>query len=108
MRDLVEPARDGDHEAFTSIVAMTVDRMYATAFLILHDRVRAEDAVQDAFLRAWRDLPRLRDADRFESWLRRILVNACYDLVRRQPPTIRAGAQPHAVPSVDDETATVL
>ena len=108
MRDLVEPARHGDHEAFTSLVAMTVDRMYATAFLILHDRVRAEDAVQDAFLRAWRDLPRLRDADRFESWLRRILVNACYDLVRRQPPTIRAGAQLPAGPSVDDETAAVL
>jgi RNA polymerase sigma-70 factor, ECF subfamily len=107
MRDLVEQARHGDHEAFTSLVAMTADRMYATAYLIMRDRVRAEDAVQDAFLRAWRDLPRLRDADRFESWLRRILVNACYDALRRQPLTIRADAQLHREPSVEDETAVV-
>lgn len=108
MRDLVEQARHGDHEAFTSLVAMTADRMYATAFLIVRDRVRAEDAVQDAFLRAWRDLPRLRDADRYESWLRRILVNACYDALRRQPRTIRADARLHREASVEDETAIVV
>jgi RNA polymerase sigma-70 factor, ECF subfamily len=58
-------------------------RMYALARLILRDADRAEDATQDALVRAWRELPRLRDPERFGAWLRRLLVTACYDEGRR-------------------------
>jgi RNA polymerase sigma-70 factor (ECF subfamily) len=80
---LVEQARDGDDVAFTELVDLDGDRCYAIAYRILRDAERAQDAVQQAFLIAWRDLPRLRDADRFGPWLHRLLVNACYEELRR-------------------------
>lgn len=82
-RALVELARGGDEEAFASLIRMAGDRLMAIAFRILRDADRAEDAVQQAIVTAWRDLPALRDPDRFGGWLYRILVNACYVEARR-------------------------
>jgi RNA polymerase sigma-70 factor (ECF subfamily) len=79
----VRRAMAGDHDAFAAIANAHVDRMYALARLILRDADRAEDATQDALVRAWRELPRLRDPERFGAWLRRLLVTACYDEGRR-------------------------
>jgi RNA polymerase sigma-70 factor (ECF subfamily) len=80
---LVERAREGDEIAFSDLVDLDGDRCYAIAYRILRDVERAQDAVQQAFLIAWRELPRLRDPDRFGPWLHRLLVNACYDELRR-------------------------
>jgi len=82
-RGLVEQAMHGDHDAFGRLAAGAIDRMHAVAWLILRDQHDAEDAVQEALVRAWRELPRLRDSDRFDAWLRRLLVNACHDVGRR-------------------------
>lgn len=79
----VMQAMGGDHDAFAAIVAAATTRLFALACLILRDSDRAEDAIQEAFVRAWREIPRLRDADRFDAWLRRLVVNACYDESRR-------------------------
>jgi RNA polymerase sigma-70 factor (ECF subfamily) len=76
-------AMRGDHDAFAALVGAASDRLYALACIILRDADRAEDATQEAFVRAWRELPRLRDPDRFDAWLRRLVVNACYDEGRR-------------------------
>ena len=76
-------AMHGDHDAFAAFVGAASGRLYALAVLILRDSGRAEDATQEAFVRAWRELPRLRDVDRFDAWLRRLVVNACYDEGRR-------------------------
>jgi RNA polymerase sigma-70 factor (ECF subfamily) len=83
-RDVVEAARDGDHAAFETLAVAAGDRMFAIACLILRDRQRAEDAVQEALVHAWRRLPSLRDPDRFDAWLRRLVVNACADVGRSQ------------------------
>jgi RNA polymerase sigma-70 factor (ECF subfamily) len=83
-RGLVERAREGDHEAFTALIDLTIVRLDAAARLILRDSELARDAVQDSLLRAWRDLPGLRDPDRFNAWLHRLTVNACLDLARRR------------------------
>jgi RNA polymerase sigma-70 factor (ECF subfamily) len=83
-RDLVEAAQRGDQVAFGVLVTNSVDRLFALASLILRDRDRAEDAVQEALVRAWRDLPTLRDVDRFQSWLRRLLVRSCADVGRTE------------------------
>lgn len=82
-RALVELAQGGDEEAFASLIRMAGDRLMAVAFRILRDADRAEDAVQQAIVSAWRELPTLRDPDRFGGWLYRVLVNACYVEARR-------------------------
>jgi RNA polymerase sigma-70 factor (ECF subfamily) len=82
--ELVSRARDGDREAFSVLAARAVDRLYAVARLILRDADLAEDAAQETLVRAWRDLPTLRDVERFEAWLHRLLVHACADLGRRR------------------------
>jgi RNA polymerase sigma-70 factor (ECF subfamily) len=80
---LVEQAQRGDDVAFGELVDLDGGRCYAIAYRILRDVELAKDAVQQAFLLAWRDLPRLQDPERFEVWLHRLLVNACYGEARR-------------------------
>ena len=82
-RDLVEQARRGDREAFAILARTHGDRLIALAQRILRDLGRAEDAVQQTLVIAWRELPRLRDPDRFEVWLNRTLVHTCYAEARR-------------------------
>jgi RNA polymerase sigma-70 factor (ECF subfamily) len=83
-RELVERAQRGDHDAFARLAAGRIARLDAAARLILRDPELARDAVQDGFLRAWRDLPALRDPDRFDPWLRRLVFRACIDIIRRR------------------------
>ena len=81
---LVDLARRGDEEAFADLAAAVGDRLMAIAYRILRDVDRAEDAVQQTLVTAWRELPSLRDDSRFDAWLRRILVHACYAEARRR------------------------
>ena len=80
----MERARRGDHDAFAELVHASVARLETAARLILRDPELARDAVQDGLFRAWRDLPGLRDPDRFSAWLHKLTVNACLDLARRR------------------------
>ena len=83
-RALVERARGGDHDAFAALVRASVARLDAAARLILRDRELAADAVQEAYIRAWRNLPGLRDPGRFDAWLHRLLVRSCIDALRHR------------------------
>ncbi len=76
--DLVRRAQAGDHDAFAALAAGAIGRLHRTARLILRDDERAGDAVQDALLQAWLDIRAVRDPDRFEAWLNRVLVRSCY------------------------------
>lgn len=82
-QELVVQAMRGNREAFAVLVDRTHARLVGAAGLIVRDRGWAEDAAQDALVRAWRDLPSLRDPDRFDAWLHRLLVHACLDQLRR-------------------------
>jgi RNA polymerase sigma-70 factor, ECF subfamily len=82
-RRLVVRAQEGDHDAFSQIAASSIGRLTAVARLILHDEYRAQDAVQDALVDAWRDIRSLRDPDRLDAWLHRLLVRACYGQAKR-------------------------
>ena len=75
-------AQRGDQDAFAVLVRTHGDRLFGIARRILRDIDLADDAVQRALVVAWRELPSLREADRFESWSTRILVRICFELSR--------------------------
>ena len=81
---LVDRAKQGDGEAFDALARIVGDRCMAIACRILRDSDLAEDAVQAALIVAWQQLRTLRDPDRFEPWLHRILTNECYAEARRR------------------------
>jgi RNA polymerase sigma-70 factor (ECF subfamily) len=83
-RRLVERAMGGDEEAFDMLVDRIGASLYAVARRVLRDPSLAEDATQQALLAAWRNLPQLRDPERFEAWTYRLLVNSCRTEARRE------------------------
>jgi RNA polymerase sigma-70 factor, ECF subfamily len=83
-RELVRRAIEGDHDAFSSLVDGSVDRLHAVATLILRDSDRAQDAVQEALMSAWKDIRALRDPDAWDAWLHRITVWACYRTAKKE------------------------
>lgn len=82
--ELIIRAQSGDRAAFDAIATAMYDRLYSVGRRILRDGNAAEDAVQEALIRGWRDLRSLREPDRFEAWMHRLLVHACQDQVRRR------------------------
>ena len=105
---LVQRAMQGDHDAFARLAADSIAHLYAIARLILGDADDAEDAVQEALVHAWRELPRLRDCDRFDAWVRRLLVNACHDVGRRRQRHVLVGwIEPAGERPALDEWGTV-
>jgi RNA polymerase sigma-70 factor (ECF subfamily) len=107
-RDLVERARTGDHDAFAELAGAAISRLDSAAWLMLRDVEQAKDAVQNALVRAWRDLPTLRDPDRFDAWLHRLLVHACIDEARRlRRHRLDVELTSVSVPSIVDEVSVV-
>ena len=101
--ELVERAGRGDHDAFAMLLGASIARLEAVARLILRDPELARDAVQEAYIRAWRDLPGLRDPERFDAWLHRLIVNACFDAARRRRRrAIEVELKPFKSPAISD------
>jgi RNA polymerase sigma-70 factor (ECF subfamily) len=92
VRDVVIQAQQGDREAFATLARAHGDQLFGIARRLLRDHDQAEDAVQQTLVTAWRELPRLRDADRFGAWVQRTLIRTCYAELaraRRRSITIR-------------------
>lgn len=107
-RELVVRAREGDHDAFAVLARLFVARLDAAARLILRDPDLARDAVQEGFIGAWRNLPTLRDPDRFEAWLRRLVVRSCVDALRRRGRRlIEVELSPVDGPAIADPAASI-
>lgn len=100
---------EGDHDAFAQLVDAVIDRLHGVARLMLGDGDDAQDAVQEALVRVWRELPRLRDSSRFDAWARRLLINACHDVGRRRrrQALVRLAATSVSSPVGPDELRTV-
>ena len=104
-RDLVIRAIAGDHAAFSELATAAIGGLYRLAYLILRDAEPANDAVQNALIAAWRDVRGLRDPDRFEAWLHRLTVRACYRVARSERRRSNAEVvltETHDVASGDD------
>lgn len=99
---LVRRARAGDAAAFESIAASRLPAAFRLASAILGSEADAADATQNALLAAWRELPRLREVDRFDAWLHRILVNECRMQVRRRARVREIPMGPESGPNPRD------
>jgi RNA polymerase sigma-70 factor, ECF subfamily len=97
--DLVEAARAGDHAAFVGLVRRHDDRMRGLAYKLLTDRSRMDDALQEAYLKAYRALGTFKAGSDFGTWLYRITYNACIDELRRLTRTPQASGDPADPPS---------
>ncbi|MEP6639564.1 MAG: RNA polymerase sigma factor [Chloroflexota bacterium] len=113
--ELLDLAASGDRDAFDVLIRPRLDRLYRMAVAITRSEADARDATQDACVLAWRELPRLRDREKFDAWLSQILVNAARGVVRRtgrrrvRELSVDAdpeGAGSRAEPSVTAETDT--
>ncbi len=108
---LVEAARAGDSAAFTTLLRRHDDQMRALAWSVLRDRSAMDDALQDAYLKAFRNVGRFRGDSAFSTWLHRIVYRACLDHLRRHRPAapLDDGPEPWAPdrtgPDVDDRLA---
>jgi RNA polymerase sigma-70 factor (ECF subfamily) len=81
---ILAAAREGDRRAFGKLVRMHQPRVHACALQMLGDRGEAEDATQEAFVRAWRALGRFDGRSKLSTWLYRICVNVCLNALRRR------------------------
>lgn len=107
-RDLVEAARRGDREAYADLIRSRGDRLFALAQRILRDVDRTEDALQEALVIAWRDLPGLRDADRFDAWLHRLVVRSCiHEVARERRLVANLRVLPLDLPSARDDVLSL-
>ena len=82
-RTLVERAQGGDRDAYEALARASARRLFLTAHRIVRDTDRADDAVQQTLVAMWRELPSLRDPDRFEAWTYRLVVRFCMAETRR-------------------------
>jgi RNA polymerase sigma-70 factor (ECF subfamily) len=98
-RDLVERARGGEHEAFDALARLVSGRLFAVAYRIVRDHYLAEDAVQQALITIWNELPRLRDPGRFDAWSYRLIVRSSVAEARRER---RGGASIQLLPEDSD------
>ena len=107
-RDLVLRASTGDHDAFASLATGAYGRLHRTAQLILRREDLASDAVQEALTSAWLHIRAVRDPDRFDAWLNRLVVRACYQELRRaNRGPIQIQLDPIHGPRIEDSTSAL-
>ena len=105
--DLVQRAAGGDRDAFTRLIEGRVTAAYRIASAMIGDPDAAHDVVQEAFVSAWVHLPRLRDVDRFDAWLNRIIRNGCRDAMRRRRRLREIDLDEAANVSTDDDPSGI-
>lgn len=107
--ELVERARSGDHEAFSELARASFGRLFGVAKLILRDPDRAQDAVQEALVLAWKHVRAIRDPEAWDAWLYRLTVRACYRLARtaKRRDVAELHVEVEDRPSVHDFAGTV-
>lgn len=86
--NLIQRAQQGDRDAFGDLVAQHHQGVINVVYRMCGEMHIAEDAAQNAFIRAWQNLPKYEPSASFRSWLYRIAVNAALDMLRREKPVV--------------------
>jgi RNA polymerase sigma-70 factor (ECF subfamily) len=114
-RSTIDRARNGDRDAFELIVRARKDAVYRLCFAILGDEADAGDAAQETLIATWRQVRGLRDPERFDAWLQRVVVNAARQVLRskrrrslREIPASSAATVKQEPPSVALDDVAVL
>ncbi|MEU9039718.1 sigma-70 family RNA polymerase sigma factor [Streptomyces sp. NPDC048352] len=97
-------AAEGDEDAFGVLVRRHSSRLFALAQHLLGNRADAEDAVQEAFLSAWRRLPEFRHGASFGTWMYRIVTNRCLNALRHRPRPLPLDTVPEPVAADADSS----
>jgi RNA polymerase sigma-70 factor, ECF subfamily len=107
-QDLVRRFQNGEQQAFVLLMTRHERRIYNLSYRMLGRQEDARDATQDAFLSCFRHLGSFRGDSAFSTWIHRVAVNACYDLLRKRGPLVsleeRLG-EPAVTPDHADQTA---
>ena len=106
-RALVVRAQGGDREAYAQVARLSSDRLYALALRMMRDADAASDALQAALVHIWRELPSLRDPDRFDAWSYRITLRCCQSDRRRNRRTVVSLDSLPVDPAVGDAQLSV-
>jgi len=105
--DLVIAARAGDGDAFMDLVRLETPDAFRLSLAIVRHHFDAEDALQEAFVRAWRELPQLREPERWPAWFRRIIVSSAIDTGRRKKARRIVPLGLHEPPPAADGSASL-
>lgn len=88
MKDLISKAKKGDPEAFITVIESNKSDMYKIAISILHNDADAADAMSETILKCWSEIGKLKKEKYFKTWLTRILINNCNDIIRKNCRTV--------------------
>lgn len=97
----IQKAQRRDKDAFTELMEFYMKDMYRTAIAILMNEENAADALQDTILTCWEKLDTLKKPEFFKTWMTRILINHCYDIIRSN--TVYENIESYEEPSKYDE-----
>jgi RNA polymerase sigma factor (sigma-70 family) len=84
LHQLIQEAKQQNQQAFEELVHRFKGQVYRQAYAMLHDRMEAEDIVQEAFVKMYYGLPKLESAYAFSTWLSRIVIHLCYDHLQKR------------------------
>ncbi len=91
-KELINECRKGDLSNFKKLVELTSPYAFSVAFRMLGDEEKARDTVQDTLITIWEKIKRIKSAESYKTWLYRVVVNKCYDQIRKgnRKPEFRA------------------
>lgn len=101
MEELISQARNGDPDAFTALMESQMQNMYKAARSVLCNDEDIADAISDTILVCWEKLSQLKEARYFRTWMTRILLNKCNDILRKRKQMVWMDEIPET-PDVDD------
>ncbi|MHB1652803.1 MAG: RNA polymerase sigma factor [Desulfitobacteriaceae bacterium] len=84
--ELIEKVRSGEEEAFAKLVKKYTPYVYRTAYVFMHEEAEAEDVTQEVFIKVYRSISQLKNVQVFNSWFKRMIINACLDQLKKQRP----------------------